>query len=338
MQGYGQAPIQNQQLAELLAQQQMTQQRQQAAQGLMDNNGHAGLAGILGAALGGWQNKKKGDMLAQGNSEIEQQIAAMQAESEAQIKAAKEAQEAKKWAREDMIRAEKAKQAQDTMLAQQAFQAEQAGLGREDVNNRFSQSQGMANKQFDATQAYRQAQLEAQQNKGTKQGLFTPEEQALIEQKPHLAQEIMQRKEDKATGTDTKAKNKEIELKRKLSGSVNELFSQLMNEGTETWGSDSKKMKTTYTDLLLQAKEAYNLGVLSGPDLELMENVINNPTSMASGMNPWAGGNIRGQLKEFAKRFELQDPEEAYKALSEEPEAPEIVQQNKMLFKYSRNK
>ena len=170
MQGYGQAPMQNQQLAEMLAQQQMTQQRQQAAQGLMDNNGHAGLAGILGAALGGWQNKKKGDMLASGNADIEKQIAAMQAESEAQIKAAKEAQQEKKWSREDMIRAEKSKQAQETMLAQQAhaiamqqgsqgFQAGQNDLNRQSTNNRFEQSHGLNLQQLEL-------QKQNAQNKG----------------------------------------------------------------------------------------------------------------------------------------------------------------------------
>ena len=96
-------------------------------------------------------------------------------------------------------------------------------------------------------------------------------------------------------------------------------------------------MKTTYTDLLLQAKEAYNLGVLSGPDLELMENVINNPTSMASGMNPWAGGNIRGQLKEFAKRFGLQDPEEAFKTPKKDIDSNIQTADNPTYFKYSRN-
>jgi hypothetical protein len=75
---YGQEIIQNQDLAQAMANQQMLQQRQQASQGLMQTNGSAGWAGILGAALGGYMNKKKGDQLAQGDADISRQIQAIQ--------------------------------------------------------------------------------------------------------------------------------------------------------------------------------------------------------------------------------------------------------------------
>jgi hypothetical protein len=39
-------------------------------------------------------------------------------------------------------------------------------------------------------------------------------------------------------------------------------------------------MGTAYSNMMLQAKEAYNLGVLSGPDLEVMGSVITNPMSV----------------------------------------------------------
>jgi len=39
-------------------------------------------------------------------------------------------------------------------------------------------------------------------------------------------------------------------------------------------------MGTAYKNMMLQAKEAYNLGVLSGPDLEVLESIITNPMSL----------------------------------------------------------
>jgi len=37
---------------------------------------------------------------------------------------------------------------------------------------------------------------------------------------------------------------------------------------------------TVYNNMMLQAKEAYNLGVLNGPDLQIMEAVVRNPLTM----------------------------------------------------------
>ena len=40
------------------------------------------------------------------------------------------------------------------------------------------------------------------------------------------------------------------------------------------------RMGTVYNNMLLQAKEAYNLGVLNGPDYMILQEVITNPASM----------------------------------------------------------
>jgi hypothetical protein len=40
-------------------------------------------------------------------------------------------------------------------------------------------------------------------------------------------------------------------------------------------------MNTKYRNMLLQAKEAYNLGVLNGPDLSILESIVTNPTSFS---------------------------------------------------------
>ena len=40
------------------------------------------------------------------------------------------------------------------------------------------------------------------------------------------------------------------------------------------------KMGTKYNNMMLQAKEAYNLGVLNGPDFEILQSVITDPRSL----------------------------------------------------------
>jgi len=43
------------------------------------------------------------------------------------------------------------------------------------------------------------------------------------------------------------------------------------------------QMGTVYNNMLLQAKEAYNLGVLNGPDYDILQTVISDPTSLRAG-------------------------------------------------------
>jgi hypothetical protein len=44
--------------------------------------------------------------------------------------------------------------------------------------------------------------------------------------------------------------------------------------------NERARIETKYRNMLMQAKEAYNLGVLNGPDLAILEQIIYNPTSM----------------------------------------------------------
>jgi hypothetical protein len=46
----------------------------------------------------------------------------------------------------------------------------------------------------------------------------------------------------------------------------------------------------SYTDVMMQLKEMYNLGVLNGPDLDLMHEVVFNPgVSLFGELGDWAG-------------------------------------------------
>ena len=44
------------------------------------------------------------------------------------------------------------------------------------------------------------------------------------------------------------------------------------------------KMGTIYNNMMLQAKEAFNLGVLNGPDYSILQEVVTNPTSLKAGL------------------------------------------------------
>ena len=44
------------------------------------------------------------------------------------------------------------------------------------------------------------------------------------------------------------------------------------------------RMGTIYNNMLLQAKEAYNLGVLNGPDYQILQEVVANPNNFKSGL------------------------------------------------------
>lgn len=48
--------------------------------------------------------------------------------------------------------------------------------------------------------------------------------------------------------------------------------------GNKRFGKDAVSMQSAYTGTLLELKELFNLGVLNGPDLELMQSILLDPT------------------------------------------------------------
>lgn len=67
-----------------------------------------------------------------------------------------------------------------------------------------------------------------------------------------------------------------------LSNAIAEYRTQLGGFGNASVLSPDARaaMGTKYNNMMLQAKEAYNLGVLNGPDLEILTSVITDPRSM----------------------------------------------------------
>lgn len=112
------------------------------------------------------------------------------------------------------------------------------------------------------------------------------------------------RRRQEALGVgDNKEANKQQNAMQDIMGSLANLKGMVQENGTEFMGADSKRMSTAYTDVIMKAKEAYNLGVLNGGDLEQIQNLINDPTSFGSAINPWAGGNVLAQIEEAEKIF-----------------------------------
>lgn len=71
-----------------------------------------------------------------------------------------------------------------------------------------------------------------------------------------------------------------------LDTSIKQYEAELKKTGATAWGAagiptgDNMKLSSAYTSLLLELKELYNLGVLNGPDYELMQKSIQNPNSI----------------------------------------------------------
>ncbi len=78
--------------------------------------------------------------------------------------------------------------------------------------------------------------------------------------------------------------------------SLQDYESMVKDGGTTAWpGLRKDKLATAHRDLQMQMKELYNLGVLNGPDLELMEQILLNPTTIpanvADALDPVLPGN-----------------------------------------------
>lgn len=86
-------------------------------------------------------------------------------------------------------------------------------------------------------------------------------------------------------GRDTFAKLDQVQ---QSVDSYEELIGQ---HGSELVPGESKtKLAAAHTDLLMELKELYNLGVLNGPDYDLMLKIVNDPTSMSTNASSLIGG------------------------------------------------
>jgi hypothetical protein len=78
------------------------------------------------------------------------------------------------------------------------------------------------------------------------------------------------------------SQQKQVVGTQNLSNAIAEYRAQLSNFGLlDSVSPDARAMMgTKYNNMMLQAKEAYNLGVLNGPDFEILQSVITDPRSL----------------------------------------------------------
>lgn len=67
-----------------------------------------------------------------------------------------------------------------------------------------------------------------------------------------------------------------------LNGSISEYLKEMKGWDMKAFADLDKRaaMGTKYNNMMLQAKEAYNLGVLNGPDYQILQSVVTDPTSI----------------------------------------------------------
>jgi hypothetical protein len=78
--------------------------------------------------------------------------------------------------------------------------------------------------------------------------------------------------------------NKQVTGSVNLSDAITDYQTKIKNFSTVDFANPDKRaeMGNSYNNMMLQAKEAYNLGVLNGPDYAILQKVVRDPTNPSS--------------------------------------------------------
>jgi hypothetical protein len=78
--------------------------------------------------------------------------------------------------------------------------------------------------------------------------------------------------------------NKQVTGAVNLTDAIADYQSKIKGFGFKDFASPDKRaeMGNLYNNMMLQAKEAYNLGVLNGPDYDILQRVVKDPTNVSS--------------------------------------------------------
>lgn len=100
------------------------------------------------------------------------------------------------------------------------------------------------------------------------------------------------------TADDAKKVKAALVQRDNIVNSLDKLEKMVESEGTEafSWGSESSNMAQLATDARMGAKDLYQLGVLTGPDMELLESVIPDPSDWGWAFTPNAAAKVKAQL------------------------------------------
>ena len=328
MNGYGQQMITPEQYAQALTAFDTLQGRQDMQQQIAQTgNPYA----LIGSALSNLAANKLGKFKDTSITDASEQIRQFQEQKAAELQSIKEAK-----AQKEAQAAYERKKADEL----EKFQREQGGkkeLAQLNAQLR-PQQQGFNERMFNQLSPEQKQSYMNQFAGVQKQGnqLFTSEEQALISQGAVTPEQLVEVKRKEALGIKdaSVAEKKKADAKQSVLAGIQNLKAHVQEKGTEWGGSKAKSMKTAYTDLLMRAKDAYDMGALAGPDLGLLQELISDPTSIGSNMNIFTGAsNILAQLDEAEKILggaQQVQPEQ-------QTTQPNIQSQNNMLFKYSSN-
>jgi len=78
--------------------------------------------------------------------------------------------------------------------------------------------------------------------------------------------------------------NKQVTGAVNLTDAISDYQTKIKSFGFKDFASPDKRaeMGNLYNNMMLQAKEAYNLGVLNGPDYDILQRVVKDPTNVSS--------------------------------------------------------
>jgi hypothetical protein len=110
---------------------------------------------------------------------------------------------------------------------------------------------------------------------------MTPYQQANI----NLEREKFEFEKNKATTKGLpEGLNKQVTGAVNLTDAISDYQKKLSNYGLSDFANPNKRaeMGNAYNNMMLQAKEAYNLGVLNGPDYDILQRVVKDPTNISS--------------------------------------------------------
>ena len=78
--------------------------------------------------------------------------------------------------------------------------------------------------------------------------------------------------------------NKQVTGAVNLTDAISDYQNKIKGFGVKDFANPDKRaeMGNLYNNMMLQAKEAYNLGVLNGPDYDILQKVVKDPTNVTS--------------------------------------------------------
>lgn len=78
--------------------------------------------------------------------------------------------------------------------------------------------------------------------------------------------------------------NKQVTGAVNLTDAIADYQTKIASFGVKDFANPNKRaeMGNAYNNMMLQAKEAYNLGVLNGPDYDILQKVVKDPTNISS--------------------------------------------------------